>query len=434
MLNIYRLVSVLAAPLVEKYLRRRLEQGKEDKARFPERLGKEMAPRPQGALVWIHAASVGESLSALPIIKRLLEASDRPHILVTTGTLTSARIMAERLPEGALHQYVPVDLLYPVRRFLDHWQPDLALWIESEFWPNLMLETHRRGIPMVLVNARISKRSFAIWRRLPFAIRPLLETFSLALGQDDTEAERLTALGAKKVAAPGNLKYVAAPLPADETELARMEEMCRGRTVWLAASTHPGEEEIASEIDRKLRARFPDLLTIIVPRHPGRGAAIDRILRAEGHIVARRSTGGAAEPETDIYLADTLGELGLFYRLAGAVFIGGSLVNHGGQNPLEAGQLGCAIVLGPHTENFRKIVPEMLTGDAAIEIADGEGLAKAMTRLLSDPALCEKMGQRAAEIAGSKQAVLDEILSLIMPFIDQTGDGKKVMEAADADA
>jgi len=434
MLGIYRLVSVLAAPLVEKYLRRRLQQGKEDQTRFPERLGKEMAARPQGVLVWIHAASVGESLSALPIINRLLKTSVPPHILVTTGTLTSARIMAERLPEGALHQYVPVDLLYPVRRFLDHWQPDLALWIESEFWPNLMLETHRRDIPMILVNARISERSFAIWRRLPFLIRPLLETFSLSLGQDDTEAERLTALGAKKVAAPGNLKYVAAPLPADETELTRMREMCRGRILWLAASTHPGEEEIVSEVDRNLRAYFPNLLTIIVPRHPGRGAAIDRILRADGHTVVRRSTDDAAGPETDIYLADTLGELGLFYRLARAVFIGGSLVHHGGQNPLEPGQLGCAIVFGPHTENFREVIAEMRAGDAAIEVADADGLVKAMTLLLSDPAQCEAMGKRAADIAGSKQAVLGEILSLITPFIQQIEAKKKAAGDGNADA
>mgnify|MGYP006427577823 CR=1 FL=1 len=432
MLGIYRLASVLAAPLVEKYLRRRRDQGKEDPIRFSERLGKEMAPRPQGTLVWIHAASVGESLSALPIINRLLETSAHPHILVTTGTLTSARIMAERLPEGALHQYVPVDLLYPVRRFLDHWQPDLALWIESEFWPNLMLETHRRNIPMVLVNARISRRSFAIWRRLPFLIRPLLETFSLSLGQDETEAERLTVLGAKKVAAPGNLKYVAAPLPADETELARMDEMCRGRPLWLAASTHPGEEEIVSEVDRNLRAHFPNLLTIIVPRHPGRGAAIDRILRADGHSVARRSSGDIAGPETDIYLADTLGELGLFYRLARAVFMGGSLVHHGGQNPLEPGQLGCAIALGPHTENFRKIVTEMRAGEAAIEVKDMNGLTKAMTLLLSDPTQCKAMGKRAAGIAGAKQAMLGEILSLITPFLDQIKDKKKATGGGDA--
>lgn len=416
MFALYRLFSLAAAPFVRLILERRMKAGKEDPARLCERYGTAGAGRPEGPLAWIHAASVGESLSALPLIECLLSANPRLHVLVTTGTVTSAGLMERRLPHRALHQYAPVDLTPCVRRFLDHWRPDLGLWIESELWPNLMLETRRRGVPMVLVNARISPRSFDRWRCFPFLIRRLLSSFDLCLGQNREEAERLKALGALRVAAPGNLKYVAAPLPAPEEEFARLQSMTRGRALWLAASTHAGEEKIAGDVHLRLKAEFPGLLTIIVPRHATRGPAIAKILKAKGLSLARRAAGEAPGLETDIYLADTMGELGLFYRLAEVTFIGGSLVPHGGHNALEAGPFGCAVILGPHTVNFREITGDMLAAGAAVEVADGEALADTLRVLLADEARRQEVSANARRFAASKHGILDEIMERLAPY------------------
>lgn len=416
MLALYRLVSSAAGPLVRLYLERRRRAGKEDRARMGERFGDSEETRPEGPLIWLHAASVGESAAALPLIERLLSQNGALHILVTTGTVTSAKLLKDRLPQRAFHQFVPVDLPYAVRRFLDHWRPDLALWMESEFWPNLLRMTRRRGVPMVLVNARISPRSYTGWRRFPVTIERLLSSFDLCLGQNQGEAERLTALGAVEVAAPGNLKFAVPPLPADQKELAAFKESTAGRPLWLAASTHPGEEEMAAEAHREMRADFPGLLTIIVPRHITRGAAITRLLRGGGMNVAQRSAGEALMAETDIYMADTMGELGLFYRLAPVVFLGGSLVPHGGQNPIEPGQLDCAIVTGPHIFNFLEIVADMRAAGALLRIDGVSGLADAVGGLMREPERAEEMAAALRRIAVSGGAVLDHIIEVLSPF------------------
>ncbi|MHA1568070.1 MAG: 3-deoxy-D-manno-octulosonic acid transferase, partial [Alphaproteobacteria bacterium] len=322
---LYRCAAEAAAPLIAVLLKRRRAAGKEDATRFEERRGIASLPRPNGPLVWIHAASVGEAVSMLSIAERL-----PPHLLVTTGTVTSARLLAQRLPDGALHQYVPVDRIAWVRRFLDHWRPDLALWMESELWPNLVGETRRRGVPMVLLNARMSERSYRRWRWAPGLARDLLAGFALCLAQSETAAARLAALGAVNVKTAGNLKFAAAALPADETELARLGPAFADRPRWLAVSTHPGEEVLAGTVHRALAARRPALLTVIVPRHPSRGPEVANALRAQGHAVALRSAGETVMPATAIYVADGMGELGLFFRLVDTVFVGGSLVPHGG--------------------------------------------------------------------------------------------------------
>jgi 3-deoxy-D-manno-octulosonic-acid transferase len=416
MLAFYRLVSAAVGPLVRLYLERRRRAGKEDHARMGERFGESEEDRPEGPLIWLHAASVGESASALPLIDRLLSQNPDLHVLVTTGTVTSAKMLADRLPQRAFHQFVPVDLPYAVRRFLDHWRPDLTLWMESEFWPNLLRMTRRRGVPMVLVNARISPRSYANWRRFPLTIGQLLSSFELCLGQNRGEAERLTALGAVKVAAPGNLKFAMPPLPADEKELAAFRKDSAGRPLWLAASTHPGEEEMAAEAHREIRPGFPGLLTIIVPRHVTRGTAITRLLRGEGMNVAQRSAGEAPTGETDIYVADTMGELGLFYRLVPVVFLGGSLVPHGGQNPIEPGQLDCAIVTGPHTFNFLEIVADMRTAGVLLEIDSAADLASAVGSLLRDPERTGEMAAAVHRIAVSGGAAIDHLMEALAPF------------------
>lgn len=421
MLALYRGLSRAASPLIDAVLARRIATGKEDAGRIGERFGKAGRPRPTGPLVWVHAASVGESLSVLSLIERLLADDPALHVLVTTGTVTSAALMAKRLPARAFHQFAPVDRLDCVRAFLDHWRPDVALWVESEFWPNLLIESKTRGVSLVLVNARISPRAFSRWRFFPALIKPMLDCFDLCLAQSEGEAARLRDLGARRVAAPGNLKFAAKPLPADAGELARLEGMTGARPRWLAASTHPGEEEIASEVHRELARKFPALLTVIVPRHPGRGKTIAQALRAKGFRVALKSAGQEPGQASEFYVADSMGELGLFFRLCPIAFIGGSLIPHGGHNPIEPAQLGSAVVHGPSMTNFQAIAAEMAKRHAAITAADGRELASALARLLSDANETKRMTEAARRIADEKGEVLQKVMAELSPFLRALG-------------
>jgi 3-deoxy-D-manno-octulosonic-acid transferase len=417
-LALYRALSTAGLPLIHLYLARRRRAGREDAARMSERLGIASRARPAGRLVWIHAASVGESLSVLALVERI--ARERPHVtpLVTTGSVTSARLLERRLPVSAIHQYVPVDRAAWVARFLDHWRPDLVLWVESELWPNLLQGIARRGVPAVLVNARVSPRSFARWRRFKGAVQHLLATFDLCLAQSEANAASLRALGAGKVAAPGNLKFASDPLPADPAALARLETAASGRTVWLAASTHEGEEESIEAAHRVLAQRHQRLLTIIAPRHPARGHAIAAMLAARSHRVALRSAGELPSADDSFYVADTLGELGLFYRLAPVAFVGGSLVPHGGQNLLEPARLGAAILHGPHVENFREIAQALDEADGAATVADATSLATAVDALFVDPELGARYAESAGRIAEAQGRVLDDVMAAIAPYLD----------------
>jgi len=417
----YRAAGTLATPFVARHLKRRQAAGKEDPQRLGERLGHASQPRPSGPLVWLHGASVGESLSALPLIEALSVAYPAWRFLVTTGTVTSAALMAQRLPARAIHQYVPVDLAGPVRRFLDHWQPDLALWVESEFWPNLLLQTERRGIPRILLNGRVSTRSFARWRRLRPVIERLLQGFNLSLAQSSVDEQRLRAFAAPNVSCPGNLKFAAPPLPADEAILARFSQAIGGRPRWLAASTHPGEEDLAAAVHQQLADEFSGLVTIIVPRHPARGPDIARALRDAGHTVALRSAGEGFPSTKGIYVADTLGELGLWSRLCDVVLIGGSFTARGGQNPLEPARLGCALLFGPDMSNFAEIADGLRTANAAAVCRGVEDVAAAIRALTGDDSARATAAAAARAYAESQADVLDGVMAALAPFFAGTG-------------
>ena len=418
MLSLYRLVSDGGAPLIRLYLWLRKARGKEDEARFGERLGFPGRERPKGALCWAHAASVGESLSLLPLIAHLIAERPGLNVLVSTGTVTSARLMADRLPAGAFHQYVPVDRIAYVRRFLDHWRPDVALWAESEFWPNLLVETSARNIPLILINGRISPRSFSGWQRFGGLIKEVLGKFDLCLGQSDTDAERLRQLGALNAKSVGNLKFSVPPLPVEEGILSKLLDVLGARPRWLAASTHSGEEDMAAAVHRRLAGKHPGLLTVIVPRHPDRGGKIAARLRRQGLDVAMRSADDGIKPETDIYLADTMGEMGLFFRFVGIAFMGKSLVPLGGQNPLEAAKLDCAIIHGPHMMNFENIAARLDKAGAAIEVEDEKALGDAVERLLGDEAERDRMAAAANDMAVAEAGVLDAVLDELRLFLD----------------
>ncbi len=417
-LGLYRGLTTAAEPLIRYYLTRRCVAGKEDPDRLGERFGEASCDRPSGALAWVHGASVGEAVSALALIDRMLAERPRLSVLVTTGTVTSARLLAKRLPRRAFHQYVPVDHAGWIQRFLDHWRPDLALWMESELWPNLIRGIAAAGTPLVLLNGRMSEASYRRWQRVPFLIRPLLGSFALCLGQDHAQTERLAALGAPCARMVGNLKYAAAPLPADAAELERLRQAIAGRPVWLAASTHPGEERFVADAHRAIAASRPHLLTILAPRHADRGAVVAQELAAAGLRVARRSAREDAAGR-DVYLADTMGELGLFYRLAEIAFVGGSLVPHGGHNPLEPALLGAAVLSGPHTRNFAAVFDEMRGARAVAEVADAAALAAAVGRLLDDPARRRALAAAALGVAEARAGVLDAVMDEIGPWLDQ---------------
>src|ERR1700757_2569654 len=383
-LRVYRKLSFAVVPLAPALIKRRLKQGKEDPARIGERRGMSGDTRPHGPLVWSHGASVGEVLAAAALIERLRALNIR--ILLTSGTVTSAAIVAKRFPPEVIHQYVPYDSPRYVARFLDHWRPSLALFIESDLWPNLILQSAARRLPMVLINGRMSPRSFPRWRRVAGTISALLEKFDICLAQSHADAERFAALGCPNVLITGNLKLDVPAPPADPAKLERLMSMTRGRPIVVAASTHPGEEEIVIETHKELAGYFPALLTVIVPRHPDRGNAITRTIAAAGLKFGLRSREELPTGATDIYVADTLGELGLFYRLSGIVFMGGSLVEHGGQNPIEAVKLGAAIVHGPHVFNFSDVYEALDGAGGARTADDGEALTKQLGQLLADPA------------------------------------------------
>jgi len=419
--SLYRGLTYIGGPAVRLYLDRRRAAGKEDPLRAGERLGHAARPRPAGPLVWVHAASVGEANSVLVLIDKVLARSPDATVLLTTGTVTSAELMARRLPARAIHQYVPVDLPGAVARFLDHWRPDLALWIESEIWPNLLAAVRARGIPAALVNARMSARSFRRWRYAPGLARGLLATFRVVLAQTEGDAERLRGLGAAGVACVGNLKFSAEPPPADPEPLDALRGACAGRTVWLFASSHPGEDAIAAEVHEALAGRLPGLLTIVAPRHPHRGPDIAALMRSRGLDAARRAEGALPQGGDAVYVADTMGELGLLYRLAPVVCMGGSFIPHGGQNPVEPAQLGCAVVYGPHMWNFAEITRQLEEAGGAVAVADPAGLAAAAVRLLTDDA------GRAAVVAGARcvtehnRRVVDRALDALAPLLAEAG-------------
>ena len=416
-LRVYRRLSSAVVPLAPALIKRRLRLGKEDPARIGERRGLSHDVRPHGPLVWIHGASVGEVLAGAALIERLRALNIR--ILLTSGTVTSATIVAKRFPADIIHQYVPYDSPRYVARFLDHWRPSLALFIESDLWPNLILSSAARRLPMVLINGRMSQRSFPRWRRVVGTISALLDKFDICLAQSSTDAERFSALGCPNVVTTGNLKLDVPAPPADPVKLERLMALTRGRAIVVAASTHPGEEELLIEAHRALARFFPSLLTVIVPRHPDRGASIAQTIAAAGLKAGLRSREELPTTATDIYVADTMGELGLFYRLAPIVFMGGSLVERGGQNPIEAVKLGAAVVHGPHVFNFTDVYEALDGSGGARSANDVDALIKQLGQLLADREAREAMVAASTRVVQELGGALERTLAALEPYLLQ---------------
>lgn len=432
LLRAYRVLTALLEPVAAGLLLWRRRRGKEDPARMAERRGLASLRRPDATLVWLHGASVGETVTLLPLVERLQRRG--LAVLVTSGTVTSANLLARRLPPGAIHQYLPLDVPRYMRRFLAHWRPDLGMICESEIWPNLVIESARAGLPLVLVNARMSQRSFQRWYKAPRSSRYLLSGFDRCLAQSQGDGERLAKLGAPRVSIAGNLKFDVPAPPADPNMLALLDGLTAGRPIWIAASTHPGEDEDIVAAHLGVKAHLPGLLTIIAPRHPERGGEIEALAQVNGVVSARRSHGHAPDRDVELYIADTLGDLGLFYRLAPVAFLGGSLVPVGGHNPIEPAKLGCALLHGPHVHNFVDVFAAFDAGRGSRQVSDRQELAGAVHRWLSDPASARQAARAASQTAHQLGGALDRTMQAIEPLLMRIalGESRETVEPTDA--
>jgi len=415
MLSAYRLMGAAVYPLIGGYVAWRASRGKEETARRKERYGKTQHARPSGPLIWMHAASVGETISVVPLIEHIM--SHRINIVLTTGTVTSAQVARERLGDRVIHQYVPLDLKPAVSRFLDHWAPDLAIIAESEIWPMTILELGARRVPQVLVNGRLSDNSFAGWKKRAFLAEALFENLSHVVAQSEVDAERFRVLGARPVTVSGNLKVDAPAPPVDQQVLDELLHQVGNRPVWAAISTHDGEESIAGRVHQRLKMRHPGILTVVVPRHPDRAEEIVSDLESQGLKVVRRSSGETMEADTDVFLGDTIGEMGLYLRLTEIAFVGRSLTWEGGQNPLEPAMLETAVLAGRNVQNFRDSYQKLLETGGAKLVRDEEMLAGAVNYLLGNESVRRAMIDAGVRTVEEMRGALARTTSALEPFI-----------------
>ena len=420
LLTIYETLLRAGKPAINALLKRRLKAGKEDAGRMGERRGIAGRPRPRGPLVWIHAASVGEAQSTLILIDAIGQAYPGTHIMVTTGTVSSAALMAKRLPPFAFHQFIPVDHPDWVADFLDHWKPDLTLWMESELWPNLLKAVRSRNIPAALINVRLSERSFARWQLARGLIRETLSTFNVIMTQTTMDESRYRDLGSQNVVTTSNLKYSSAPLPFSAESLSALKACIAGRPVWVYASSHNGEETLACRVHQRLEQALPELLTIIVPRHIDRRHDIASICEDAGLSYSLRGEGHVPPRDIDkIYIADTMGELGLFYSLAPVALIGRSfsLDGGGGHNPVEAAQLNCAVLTGPNVQYQQQMFDDMFADGAARQVKTEDELYQTLLQLFTSPEALKTLQEKSASFAAEKSHVIDIVMSNLKPYL-----------------
>lgn len=412
----YRALTGLARPVAPLFFKYRLRRGKEIAEREKERYGTASLPRPDGPLWWIHAASVGEANAAMPLIESLLERNKDLHILLTTGTITSANLAEKQLPERAIHQFIPLDNKHFVNNFMRHWRPNLAAFVESEIWPNLIMAVKARGIPLLLVNGRMSKRSFKRWFKKPGLARPLFGRFNAILARNAVDTRHFISLGAENVIQAGNLKIDAPALTCNQAELDQLRSTIGDRPVMVAASTHAGEEEIIAEAHKIIALDYPDFLTIIVPRHPNRRAEILNNLSGEGLSLELRSESPGPGRTTNIYIADTIGEMGLFYSLCDIAFIGGSLIRHGGQNPIEAIRLGANVMSGPYVSNFSDSYFELFKRGGAYKVTSAEDIAAKIIDLLQHPEQHEQLKKAANNALDYLSGAMEKTITVMESY------------------
>jgi len=417
----------MVAPALPFWLNRRAKKGKEDAARLDEREGITELPRPGGKVIWLHAASVGESQMLMPVILRILSEHPNFYIVITTGTVTSAELLAQQLPKNAVHQYAPADHPKAVQTFLDHWQPDLAIFAESELWPNMIMQTNAQDIPMALVNARMSTSSIERWsKRGKQSGKALLACFDLILAADTATADGLTWLTGRDIEAAGNLKDAAQALPVDAAEIKKLKTAVGRRPVWCAASTHAGEEVLIADTVLEIKVKKPKSLLILAPRHPERAAEVKKIFIKSGLKVVRRSSGRLPTPDTDVYIVDRMGKMGLVYSLSQIAFVGGSLLDGlSGHNPLEPARLNCAVITGTHISSFADTYMSMLAYEGVDRVLSPEELAPTVLKYMTDTKARKAKAKAALKYAQSRDAVLDYVWTFLAPLLPRENSAKE---------
>ncbi|MEE9315271.1 MAG: lipid IV(A) 3-deoxy-D-manno-octulosonic acid transferase [Rhizobiaceae bacterium] len=414
-LKLYRGVGSLIYPFTGPFLRARARKGKEDRERRGERYGYASHDRPEGPLVWLHAASVGESLAIMPLIKRMEDFGI--NLVLTTGTVTSASIANDRLSERTIHQYVPMDMKRAVSRFLDHWKPDLAIFAESEIWPTTISELAVRNVPQILVNARMSDRSNKRWSKRPALAEAIFGQLSQVIAQSELDGERFRALGAPWVTVAGNLKIDVGELPAASSAVKALTTMINKRPTWVAISTHKGEEESVAAVHKMLAAHIPDILTILVPRHPNRSEEILADLSNLELNIVTRSSGNPIQKDTQIFLGDSIGEMGLYLRLSEIAFMGKSLKSEGGQNPIEPAMMNTAILSGRYVQNFRETYQTLLDAGGARLVRDEQMLAGHVLHLLRNKQDLKIMQVAAKQSVEAMTGALERSISVLDPYL-----------------
>lgn len=409
LLRAYGALARVALPLVKRSEIRKLSDHGTPKARWQEKLGFASVARPDGPVIWFHAASVGESLSVLGLIETMGTALPETHFLLTSGTPTSADLIASRLPLRCQHQFAPLDAPQAVARFLKHWTPDALVFVESELWPNMIQQCVFADIPVALINARMSDKSLAGWKKRPKSATCLLSQFSLIETQTDDLADALCALGAdpETTQRGPNLKAHSAPLPKDDALMGQLQAALGDRPVWVAASTHPGEEEVVLSAHKTLREQHPDLCLILAPRHPGRAAEVATRVQSEGLEVSRRSESGL--PVGPVYLLDTMGELGSVYPLSQFVFLGGSFAKMGGHNPYEVVQNGVPVLTGPDIRNFSDVFGQLVGDGSARIVPAPERLADYAVQWLASPEMLAQARAATAMVGHGQSDALDAL-------------------------
>ena len=422
MLNLYRFLMFILKPMVRPviFMRRLKDLETKDKNRKKERFGFASVKRPQGKVIWFNAASVGESNSIIPVIDEILKKSPNSFVLVTTTTLTAADNMAKKLSgKNAIHQFLPIDRRAYVDRFFKYWKPSIGFFVDSDFWPNLILSAKAHNVPLVLLNGRVSDRSFAKWKNNLAFIKPLSSAFIFSFGKSKEDCKKLSVMGFKNPVCVGNLKYAVPPLSYDKEELKTLSSQIGKRHLIVVSNTHPGEEELCLSAFLTVKKRFSDVLMIIAPRHPARGAEIKSLVEANGLKTLLRSDGGKITKDIDVYIANTMGELGLFYTLSDIVFVGGSLVEWGGHNPMEPSRLHNVVLSGKYVHNFQETFDLLKQEKAVVMLNDEKDFAAKLKGFFENPEVQKDYMSRAFYVAEREASVLLRVMEHLNPVLEQ---------------
>lgn len=411
---LYTLLWLLLLPYMFLYLRWRGRKQPDYRLHWRERLGW-APPLPTGPVIWLHTVSVGETRAAAPLVRALRKRRPDATILLSHTTPTGRTTAVEALGAEIRQTYLPYDLPWLARRFLARCHPGIALFLETEIWPNLYAACRQRGIPAYLVNARLSAKSAHGYGRVAGLIRPALASLSGVAAQTGADAERLAGLGAVRPEVTGNLKFDVTAPPDTIERAEALRRHFAGRFVFLAASTRDGEETLI--LDTCLELGIPDLLLVIVPRHPQRFDAVAALLDSRGVEFARRSRHEPVTQETEVFLGDSMGEMAAYYAAADVAFVGGSLLPLGGQNLIEAADMGCPILIGPHTWNFLDASEQAIAHGAALRVMDADELARTVKRLHQEADTRHAMAEAGLHFSRAHKGATDKVMALLEPVL-----------------